>query len=90
MGLIWLGTVPLSNGVVGQIFGYQYISTLYGFVFLSHQLGSFLGVWLGGVLFDMTGNYQAVWAIAIGLSAVAAIISLSIDDRAVQARPAHA
>ncbi|SFA85906.1 Predicted arabinose efflux permease, MFS family [Collimonas sp. OK607] len=89
MGLIWLGTVPLSNGVVGQIFGYQHISMLYGFVFLSHQLGSFLGVWLGGVLFDLTGNYQAVWAIAIGLSAVAAIISLPIDDRAVQARPAH-
>jgi MFS family permease len=90
MGLIWLGTVPLSNGVVGQIFGYQYISMLYGFVFLSHQLGSFLGVWLGGVLFDLTGNYQAVWAIAIGLSAVAAIISLPIDDRAVQFEPAHA
>ena len=90
MGLIWLGTVPLSNGVVGQIFGYRYISMLYGFVFLSHQLGSFLGVWLGGVLFDLTGNYQAVWAIAIGLSAVAAIISLPIDDRAVQVSPAHA
>ena len=90
MGLIWLGTVPLSNGVVGQIFGYRYISMLYGFVFLSHQLGSFLGVWLGGVLFDLTGNYQAVWAIAIGLSAVAAIISLPIDDRAVQGSPAHA
>lgn len=90
MGLIWLGTVPLSNGVVGQIFGYQYISTLYGFVFLSHQLGSFLGVWLGGVLFDLTGSYQAVWAIAIGLSAVAAIISLPIDDRAIQAGPVHA
>ncbi|PFH09824.1 putative MFS family arabinose efflux permease [Collimonas sp. PA-H2] len=89
MGLIWLGTVPLSNGVVGQIFGYQYISTLYGFVFLSHQLGSFLGVWLGGLLFDMTGSYQPVWVIAIGLSAVAAIISLPIDDRAVQARPVH-
>ncbi|HWX02081.1 MFS transporter [Collimonas sp.] len=89
MGLIWLGTVPLSNGVVGQIFGYQYISTLYGFVFLSHQLGSFLGVWLGGLLFDLTGSYQAVWVIAIGLSAVAAIISLPIDDRAIQVRPVH-
>jgi len=90
MGLIWLGTVPLSNGVVGQIFGYQHISMLYGFVFLSHQLGSFLGVWLGGVLFDRTGNYQAVWAIAIGLSAAAALVSLPIDDRAVRLEAAHA
>jgi len=90
MGLIWLGTAPLSNGVVGQIFGYQYISTLYGFVFLSHQIGSFFGVWLGGVLFDLTGNYQAVWAIAIGLSVVAAIISLPIDDRSIQIKHAHA
>ncbi|MFC5472498.1 MFS transporter [Paraherbaspirillum soli] len=87
MGLIWLGTVPLSSGVVGQIFGYQYITTLYGFVFLSHQIGSFLGVWLGGVLFDMTGNYLAVWAIAIGLSVFALIVSYPIDDRSIQIRP---
>ena len=59
IGFLWLGTVPLTNGLVGQIFGVRYVSTLFGIVFLSHQVGSFLGVWLGGYLFDMTGSYAS-------------------------------
>lgn len=81
MGLLWLGTVPLTNGVLGQVFGVHYLSTLFGFVFLSHQLGSFLGVWLGGRLFDATGSYQAVWLISIALGVVAAALHWPINDR---------
>lgn len=81
MGLLWLGTVPLTSGLVGQIFGLQYVSTLFGFVFLSHQLGSFLGVWLGGLLFDRTGSYEIVWVLAIGLSVLAAAVNYPINDR---------
>lgn len=81
MGLLWLGTVPLTNGLVGQIFGLQYVSTLFGFVFLSHQIGGFLGVWLGGMLFDRTGSYEIVWILSIGLSALAAIVNFPINDR---------
>ena len=64
MGLLWLSTVPPTNAVIAQIFGVQYLSMLGGFVFLSHQVGSFLGVWLGGKLYDATGNYDIVWWIA--------------------------
>lgn len=73
MGLLWLGTVPLTTGIVSRIFGVQYLSTLFGFVFLGHQIGSFLGVWLGGVMFDATQSYDAVWlcAIAVGIGAAA-------------------
>lgn len=81
MGVLWLGTVPLTNGLVAQIFGVRYLAMLSGFVFLSHQLGSFLGVWLGGIVFDRTGSYNVVWLIAIGLSVVAALINLPIDER---------
>ena len=65
MGLLWLATVPLTNGIVAQVFGVAYLSMLGGFVFFSHQIGSFLGAWLGGVLFDRTGSYDVVWWIAI-------------------------
>lgn len=81
MGLLWLGTVPLTNGIVAQVFGVRYITTLFGFVFVGHQLGSFLGVWLGGAVFDATGSYDLIWAGAIALGVVAAALHWPIDDR---------
>lgn len=81
MGLLWLGTVPLTNGLISQVFGVRYIATLFGFVFFGHQLGSFLGVWLGGVVFDATQSYDLVWAGAIGLGLLAAALHWPIDDR---------
>lgn len=83
MGFLWLSTVPLTNGMVAQIFGVQYLSMLGGFVFLSHQLGSFLGVWLGGKLFDATGNYDIVWWISIALGAMAALANQPIREKAI-------
>ena len=82
MGLLWLSTVPLTSGLVAEIFGVRYLSMLGGFVFLSHQVGSFLGVWLGGRLYDMTGSYDVVWWIAIGLGLFAAVVNLPIRERA--------
>lgn len=82
MGLLWLGTVPLTNGLVAQIFGTRYIATLFGIVFLSHQVGAFLGVWLGGYLFDVTGSYILVWWLVAGLGFVAAALHWPIDERA--------
>jgi len=82
MGLLWLGTVPLTNGLISQLFGVRYITTLFGFVFFGHQLGSFFGVWLGGVFFEMTGSYQGVWYISIALGLIAMLVHLPIDDRA--------
>jgi len=81
MGLLWLSTVPLTTGIVGQIFGVRFMATLFGFVFLSHQLGSFLGVWLGGYLHDKTGSYDAVWWAGVALGLLAALIHLPIDER---------
>jgi len=81
MGLLWLATVPLTNGIVAQVFGVTYLSMLGGFVFFSHQIGSFLGAWLGGVLFDRTGSYDVVWWIAIALGLVAMAVNLPIDER---------
>jgi len=89
MGLLWLSTVPLTSGLVAEIFGVRYLSMLGGFVFLSHQVGSFLGVWLGGRLYDMTGSYDVVWWIAIGLGLFAAVVNLPIRERALL-RPAAA
>ena len=83
MGLLWLGTVPLTSGLVAQIFGTRHMGTLFGIVFFSHQLGSFLGVWLGGYLFDATGSYAPVWWTAVVLGLVAAILHWPIDDRPV-------
>ncbi|HKA44542.1 MAG TPA: MFS transporter [Burkholderiales bacterium] len=87
IGVLWLATVPLTNALIAQIFGVQYLSMLGGFVFFSHQIGSFLGVWLGGFMFDRTGSYQLVWVIAIALGIVAAILNLPIDEREVQRAP---
>ena len=80
MGSLWLGTVPLTNGLVAQIFGVKYLSTLFGIVFLGHQIGSFIGAWLGGYVFDLSGSYYAVWLTCIGLSIVAAVLCWPIDE----------
>ena len=89
MGLLWLSTIPLTNGIVGVVFGVRYLAMLGGFVFFSHQIGSFFGVWLGGLLYDRTGNYNTVWMIAIALGIFAALINLPIKERAlVRAVPA--
>ena len=81
IGATWLGTVPLTSGLVAQIFGARYLSTLFGVVFLGHQLGAFLGAWLGGWVFDHTGSYDAVWILACALSVFATVIHLKIDDQ---------
>jgi MFS family permease len=91
IGLLWLSTVPPTNAVVAQIFGVQYLSMLGGFVFLSHQIGSFMGVWLGGKLFDATGSYNIVWWIAIALGIFAALVNLPVRETPiVRAAPAAA
>jgi len=78
MGFLWLGTVPLTSGLIGQIFGVRYLSMLYGIVFLSHQVGSFFGAWMAGVLYDITGNYDATWGASIALAVIAALLHLPI------------
>ncbi len=80
MGLIWLSTVPLTNGVVAGIFGVRHLSMLSGFVFFSHQVGSFLGVWLGGYLYTIEGSYQTVWLITIALGVIAGLLNLPISE----------
>ncbi len=87
MGFLWLATVPLTSGTVAQIFGSRYLSTLFGVVFFSHQIGAFLGVWLGGRLYDTLGTYQPVWIIAIMLGLFAAAVHLPIPDKPI-AQPA--
>jgi predicted MFS family arabinose efflux permease len=84
MGALWLSTVPLTNGIIAQVFGVQYLSMLSGVVFFSHQIGSFLGAWLGGFLYDRTGGYTTVWLIAIALGVMAALINLPIREYAVR------
>ncbi len=81
MGFIWLGTVPLTNGLVSQVFGVRYLTTLFGFVFFGHQLGSFFGVWLGGYVFDATRSYDLIWFAGIALGIVAAALHYPINDR---------
>lgn len=83
IGFLWLATVPLTSGTVAQIFGARYLSTLYGVVFLSHQIGSFLGVWLAGRIYDSSGSYLPVWYVAIVLGIIAAIIHTPISDQPV-------
>ncbi len=83
MGLLWLSTVPTTNAIVAQIFGVQYMSMLGGFVFLSHQVGSFMGGWLGGKLYDATGSYDLVWWIAVALGIFAALINLPVRESAI-------
>ena len=81
MGFLWLATVPLTSGIVAQVFGTRYMATLFGIVFFGHQAGSFAGVWLGGWLHDATGSYDPVWWIAAALGVVAALMHLPIDER---------
>ena len=89
MGLLWLSTVPLTTGIVAHIFGVRYLSMLGGFVFLSHQVGSFMGAWLGGKLYDSTGSYDLMWVIAVALGVFAALINLPVRESPI-ARPAAA
>ncbi len=81
MGALWLATVPLTSGLVAQIYGLRYMGTLYGIVFFSHQLGSFLGVWLGGAMYDLTGGYHLVWWVGVGVGALSALVHLPIRER---------
>ncbi|MDO8279783.1 MAG: MFS transporter [Burkholderiaceae bacterium] len=87
MGIFWLSTVPPTSSLVAQIFGVQHMSMLGGFMFFTHQIGSFLGVWLGGLLYDRTGSYDVVWGIAIALGVFAALINLPIKEATIQRAP---
>ncbi len=87
MGVLWLSTVPPTNAIVAQIFGVAHLSMLGGFVFFSHQIGSFMGVWLGGYLYDKTGSYDIVWYIAIALGVAAALINLPVREAAIRRHP---
>tara|TARA_R100000789_G_scaffold21441_1_gene24329 strand:- start:461 stop:1720 length:1260 start_codon:yes stop_codon:yes gene_type:complete len=83
MGSLWLATVPLTSGLIAHIYGLRYMGTLYGIIFFSHQLGSFMGVWLGGRMYDIYGDYTMVWWIGVGIGAFSAIVHLPIrEDRA--------
>lgn len=88
MGLLWLSTVPPTNATVAQIFGVAHLSMLGGFVFFSHQIGSFLGVWLGGLLYDRTGSYDVVWYISIALGVFAALVNLPVREAPIARTPA--
>jgi MFS family permease len=88
MGALWLATVPLTSGLVAHIYGIRYMGTLYGFVFLSHQIGGFLGVWLGGRMYDLNGDYTLVWWIGVGVGAFSALVHLPIRERPMQAAAA--
>ncbi|MEM6587876.1 MAG: MFS transporter [Pseudomonadota bacterium] len=88
MGSLWLATIPLTSGLIAHIYGIRYMGTLYGIVFLSHQLGSFLGVWLGGRLYDLYGSYTAVWWIGVAIGAFSALIHLPIRERPLTAQAA--
>jgi MFS family permease len=90
MGSTWLATVPVTAGLVGYIYGLRYMGTLYGIVFFSHQLGSFLGVWLGGWMYDLYGSYDAVWWIGVGVGAFSAIVHLPVRERPLATQPAAA
>ena len=88
MGALWLATVPLTSGLVAHIYGLRYMGTLYGFVFLSHQIGSFLGVWLGGRLYDIYGDYTLVWWVGVAVGAFSALVHLPIREKPMNAVPA--
>jgi len=90
MGSTWLATVPVTAGLVGYIYGLRYMGTLYGIVFFSHQLGSFLGVWLGGWMYDLYGSYDAVWWIGVGVGAFSAIVHLPVRERPLATQAAAA
>jgi len=81
MGILWLSTVPLTTGIIAQVFGIQYMATLFGIVFLSHQIGSFIGVWMGGALYDATGSYNGMWWAGVLLGVAAGLIHMPIDEK---------
>ncbi|MBN8292257.1 MFS transporter [Rhodobacter sp. NTK016B] len=85
MGALWLATVPLTSGLVAHIYGLRYMGTLYGFVFLSHQIGGFLGVWLGGALYDVYGDYTLVWWVGVAVGAFSALVHLPIREKPINA-----
>jgi len=89
MGALWLATVPLTSGLIAHIYGLRYMGTLYGIVFFSHQLGSFLGVWLGGRMYDAYGDYTVVWWIGVGVGAFSAIVHLPVKERNITAPAAR-
>ena len=88
MGLLWLSTVPATNAAIAQIFGVAHLSMLGGFVFLSHQIGSFLGVWLGGYMYDTTGSYDLAWYLSIALGVFAGLVNLPVKEEAIDRTPA--
>ncbi|MDH6152406.1 MULTISPECIES: MFS transporter [Paraburkholderia] len=96
MGLTWLGTVPLTSGLVAKVFGTRHLGSLFGVCFLSHQIGSFLGAWLGGLVFDLTGSYSLLWVATVAAGLIAALLHFPIDDTVVvtparrSSRPAQA
>ena len=81
LGILWLSTVPLTTGIVAQVFGTRYMATLFAIVFFSHQVGSFLGVWLGGWIYDATGSYAPMWWAGVALGVAAAVVHLPIDEK---------
>ena len=83
MGLLWLSTIPPTSSLVALMFGTRYMSMLYGFAFFSHQLGGFLGVWLGGVVYERSGSYEVIWWLSILLGVLSALINLPIREQAV-------
>ncbi|WP_417827810.1 MFS transporter [Thalassospira sp.] len=85
MGALWLSTVPLTSGLIAQVFGPRYMATLFGIVMLSHQIGAFFGAWMGGIVYDMTGNFDAVWWASVALGVFAAIVHMPIDDKELRA-----
>ena len=87
MGLLWLSTIPLTSGIVAQIFGVRYMATLFGIVQLSHQTGAFMGAWLGGRFYDLTGSYDTVWWIAVGLGIFAALVHIPINEKPIERSP---
>ena len=90
MGSLWLATVPLTSGLVAYIYGLRYMGTLYGIIFFSHQLGSFLGVWLGGRMYDAYGDYTAVWWVGVAVGAFSAVVHLPVKERPINERLAEA
>lgn len=84
MGALWLSTVPLTSGIIVQVFGPRYMATLFGIVMLSHQIGAFFGAWMGGIIFDLTGSFDGVWIASIALGIFAALIHMPIDDKALR------
>jgi len=81
MGFLWLGVAPLITGVVARVFGFEHFSALYGLVFLSHQLGSFAGAWMGGVVFSYSGSYDFAWGALLAIGAIAFALQWTMDDR---------